>query len=77
MANKHKYLEKDNIIDIELKFKVRVNSLSDYNRFSEERVKSILEMLPEELKMHFMWKISQERVIETVGCDYAYFELED
>lgn len=27
MVNKYKYLEKDNVIDIELKFKVRVNRL--------------------------------------------------
>lgn len=75
MANRHYTVDRE--YNITLNFKVRVTDISDYLYLSEERIKEILDNLEEELKLHFLWKISQENKIESVGVDYVTFEIED
>lgn len=75
MANKHYSVDKE--YDITLNFKVRVTDISNYYSLSEEDIKQVLDNLENELKIHFLWKISQEHRIEDVGVDYVTFEMED
>ena len=75
MANKHYSVDKE--YDITLNFKVRVTDISNYYSLSEEDIKQVLDNLENELKIHFLWKISQEHRIKDVGVDYVTFEMED
>ena len=75
MANRHYNVDRE--YDITLNFKVRATSISDYNYLSQERLDEILNELEQELKLHFLWKISQENIIESVGADYVKFEMVD
>lgn len=75
MANRHYNVDRE--YDITLNLKVRATSISDYNYLSQEKIDEILDGLEHELKLHFLWKISQENIIESVGADYVRFEMED
>jgi hypothetical protein len=56
---------------------VRAKDISNYYPLTEEDIKQVLDNLEDELKSHFLWKISQEHRIESVGVDYVTFEMED
>lgn len=75
MANKHYDVDRD--YEITLKFKVKATHISDYNNLSQERIETILNDLELELKTHFMWKLAQEHIIESVGADFVRFEIID
>jgi hypothetical protein len=75
MANRHYNVDRE--YDITLKFKVRAKDISNYYPLTEEDIKQVLDNLEDELKSHFLWKISQEHRIESVGVDYVTFEMED
>jgi len=75
MANKHYSVDRE--YDITLNFKVKAKNISNYYSLSEEDIKQVLDNLENELKIHFLWKISNEHRIEDVGVDYVTFEMED
>jgi hypothetical protein len=75
MANRHYSVNKE--CDITLNFKIRVKSISNYYHLTEENITQVLDNLENELKSHFLWKISQESRIEDIGVDYVIFEMED
>ena len=58
-------------------FKIKATDISNYYLLSEEDIKQILDNLEDELKIHFLWKISKEHRIEDVGVDYVTFEMKD
>lgn len=75
MANRHYSVDRE--YDITLNFKVRVTDISNYYHLTEEDIQAVFDNLEEELKLHFLWKISQENKIKSVGVDYVNFEIED
>lgn len=75
MAKKHYRVDRE--YDITLNLKVRVTNISNFYHLKEEDIQVVLNTLEEELKLHFLWKISQENKIESVGVDYVNFEIED
>ena len=73
MANRHYNVDKEYVIT--LNFKVRATDISNYYPLSEEDIKQILDNLEDELKIHFLWKISKSHRLEDCGADYIDFEI--
>lgn len=75
MANKHYNVDRE--YNITLNFKVKATHISNYHSLGEEDIAEVLDNLEDDLKGHFLWKISTEHRIEDVGVDYVTFEMED